>query len=65
MYLKLMEIVDNSLTHFASKITVNKDNGTAVRQTNDSFTEYMNAIIMPMINVETDWMIILSGKPIT
>lgn len=41
-------------TYFDSNIRVNRDNGTADRQINVNFTEYVKDIIIPIKNVEID-----------
>lgn len=52
-------------TYFDSRRRLIKDSGTAERHIKVNFTEYVKDIIMPIRNVEIDWSITLSGKPMT
>lgn len=52
------------LTYLASINTDANDNGTTVKHTNVSCTEYAIDMTIPIANAEIDWIIIPSGDPI-
>lgn len=48
----------------ASRTTKSSETGTAAKQTNDNFHEYVKAKQTPMMNVDSDCKTALRGKPI-